>query len=214
MNVLVFLSPFILSLNFTKNKSLVRPGNTHVKFCCHCGAKTRQEIPEGDNRLRAVCSECEFIHYENPKIITGCLPIFEDKVLLCKRAIEPRLGFWTLPAGFMENGETLQEGAQRESWEEACANLEKLELYTVFNLPSINQVYMLFKAELLDGAHAPGEESSDTELYLEENIPWEDLAFPTIKKTLQHYFEDRKTGHFPLRIEDLIYKKKPSSQNK
>jgi len=179
-----------------------------MKFCSHCGGLNRQSIPAGDSRERAICSQCGVIHYQNPNIICGCLPIYQDKVLLCKRAIEPRYGFWTLPAGFMENGETLQEGAQRESWEEAKAKLENLELYSVFNLPRINQVYMIFKADLVDGVHAVGEESLETKLYLEHEIPWDNLAFPTISSTLKRYFNDRKTGIFPLQIEDLIYKPK------
>jgi len=179
-----------------------------MKFCIHCGNENHHSIPQGDSRKRAICRQCGHIHYENPKIICGSLPVFEDKVLLCKRAIQPRLGLWTLPAGFMENEETLQEGAQRESWEEARARLQNLQLYTIFNLPDINQVYMLFKSDLIAGEHAPGEESIETRLYTEHEIPWGALAFPTIKKTLEHYFEDRKNGHFPLRIEDLIYQRK------
>jgi len=179
-----------------------------MKYCSHCGSLNRQSIPEGDNRERSVCSQCNFIHYQNPNIICGCLPIHQDKVLLCKRAIEPRHGFWTLPAGFMENGETLQEGAQRESWEEAKASLTNLELYSIFNLPTISQVYIIFRAELVNGFHDVGEESSETKLYDESEIPWDDLAFPTISKTLKHYFKDRKSGVFPVHMEDLIYKKR------
>jgi ADP-ribose pyrophosphatase YjhB (NUDIX family) len=179
-----------------------------MKFCSRCGGKNDQRIPEGDNRERAVCTECGFIQYVNPNVVCGVLPVFEEKVLLCKRAIEPRYGFWTLPAGFMENGETLQEGAARETWEEACASVENLELYSIFNLPSINQVYIMFRADLVEGEHSAGEESLESELYAEEEIPWEELAFPTISKTLKHYFEDRKTGVYPVRVEDLIYKRK------
>lgn len=182
-----------------------------MKFCSLCGAPNHVSIPQGDNRERAVCSQCGFIHYQNPNIICGCLPIYEDKVLLCKRAIEPRLGFWTLPAGFMENGETLQEGAQRETWEEAKAKLKNLSLYSVFNLPTINQVYVIFKAEVIDGIHAVGEESSATRLYEEHEIPWNELAFPTISNTLKRFFEDRKTGEYPIIVEDLIYKPKLKS---
>jgi ADP-ribose pyrophosphatase YjhB (NUDIX family) len=179
-----------------------------MKFCSHCGGNIRQSIPEADNRLRAVCTQCGFIHYQNPNVICGCLPIHQNKVLLCKRAIEPRYGFWTLPAGFMENGETLQEGAERETWEEARATLSNLELYSIFNLPKINQVYIIFRADLVEGIHNVGEESLETQLYEESEIPWNNLAFPTINKTLKHYFNDRKTGNFPIRMEDLIYKKK------
>jgi len=198
------------------NKNSSKYGHTHaiqsfkeisVKFCSECGGVCQQQIPDDDNRMRSVCRQCHMIHYENPKIICGCLPIFENKVLLCKRAIEPRLGLWTLPAGFMENQETLQEGAQRETWEEAHAKVDNISLYTVFNIPSINQVYMLFKGDLVDGKHAVGTESLATQLYEEEAIPWKEIAFLAIKKTLIHYFEDRKVGNFPVRIEDIIYQK-------
>lgn len=155
--------------------------------------------------MRYVCSnsDCSIIHYQNPLIITGCLPIYQDKVLLCKRAIEPRYGLWTLPAGFMENGETTEQGAIRESWEEAYANLEIKQLYTLFNLPHINQVYFLYKADLLDTHFHSSSESLEVALFSEEEIPWDQLAFSVIEKTLTRYFNDRKTGHFPLHIEDL-----------
>lgn len=173
-------------------------------FCSKCGHKNLKVIPDGDNRERAVCSECGFIHYENPRIICGCLPVYEDKVLLCKRAIEPRYGYWTLPAGFMENGETLEEGAKRESWEEAFAELDNLSLYTIFNIPALHQVHMFFKGDLIQGQHKVGDESLETQLYTEDEIPWDDLAFPTIGKSLKHFFSDRKTKQYPMRIEDLI----------
>ncbi len=116
-----------------------------MKFCSHCGNPNLQfSIPEGDNRPRYWCPDCETIHYQNPKIVVGAVPMWQGKVLLCKRSIEPRKGYWTLPAGYMENGETLQEGAARETWEEACATVAIGDLYTVFNLPHINQVYVLF----------------------------------------------------------------------
>jgi ADP-ribose pyrophosphatase YjhB (NUDIX family) len=176
-----------------------------MKFCSTCGSHIRIAIPEGDNRDRYICSdiECATIHYQNPRIITGCLPIYQDKVLLCKRAIEPRYGLWTLPAGFMENGETTEQGAIRESWEEAHANLRVDHLYTLFNLPYINQVYFFYKAELTDTTFSSSTESLEVALFSEEDIPWEQLAFSVVKKTLQYYFNDRKTQHFPLHIEDL-----------
>ncbi len=178
-----------------------------MKFCSLCGASVTLLIPSGDDRQRHVCPECDTIHYHNPNIIAGCLPIHEDKVLLCKRAIEPRYGLWTLPAGFMENGESVEEGALRESWEEARATIKLHGLYTLFSLPQINQVYMLFKGELADLEFGAGPESLEVELFAEENIPWDDIAFPVMKKTLQYYFEDRKTGNFPLRSEALYRKR-------
>jgi ADP-ribose pyrophosphatase YjhB (NUDIX family) len=139
------------------------------------------------------------IHYQNPKIVVGCIPVWEDKVLLCRRAIEPRYGLWTVPAGFMENGETSQQGAARETQEEACAQVEVESLYTLFNLPHINQVYLLFRSRLLDLDFAPGEESLEVGLYEEADIPWDEIAFPVVKETLRLYFRDRESGRFPLR---------------
>ncbi|AFU97913.1 Nudix hydrolase [Simiduia agarivorans SA1 = DSM 21679] len=161
-------------------------------------------IPEGDNRHRHVCNTCNTIHYQNPRIITGTLPIHEDKVLLCKRAIEPRYGLWTLPAGFMENGETTEQGASRETWEEARANIALSGLYTLFNLPQINQVYFFYRGHLTDLDFGPGPESLEVALFEEHQIPWEQLAFPVITRTLQHYFSDRKHDHYPVRTEDII----------
>jgi len=175
-----------------------------MKFCSHCGNSVVLRIPAGDDRERHVCDHCDTIHYQNPRIITGCLPIHEDKVLLCKRAIEPRHGFWTLPAGFMENGETTEQGALRESWEEARANIAIEGLYTLFNLPQINQVYFFYRGQLTDTNFGPGTESLEVELFSEENIPWDELAFPVVKRTLKHYFTDRITGDYPMRSEDII----------
>jgi len=169
-----------------------------MKFCSQCGNNVEVRIPSGDNRERHVCEHCDTIHYQNPNVVTGCLPIWEDKILLCKRAIEPRHGFWTLPAGFMENDETLEQAATRESIEEANANLEIKGLYTVISLPHVNQIYMLYLARLLDLNFSPGPESLDVKLFTEEQIPWDNLAFRTIDFTLKRYFEDRKTNHFPV----------------
>lgn len=175
-----------------------------MKFCSHCGEGVTLLIPEGDNRPRHVCGSCNTIHYQNPRIITGTLPTYGDKVLLCKRAIEPRYGLWTLPAGFMENGETTEQGATRETWEEARASIELNGLYTLFNLPQINQVYFFYRGVLTDLNFGPGPESLEVELFEEHNIPWEHLAFPVITRTLQHYFSDRKNNHYPVRTEDII----------
>lgn len=174
-----------------------------MKYCSHCGAPVTHRIPSGDNRHRYVCDACGTIHYENPRMVVGCLPVWQDKVLLCRRAIEPRLGLWTLPAGFMENGETTAEGAMRETLEEAGARVEIDSLYTLVNIPDIDQVYLLFLARLLDLDFAPGEESLEVGLFAEADIPWDLLAFRTVQKTLEHYFEDRRTGAFPLHFVDL-----------
>jgi len=178
-----------------------------MNFCSQCGHKVSLVIPEGDDRKRHVCGSCETIHYQNPNIIAGCLPIHKDKVLLCKRAIEPRQGFWTLPAGFMENGETTEQGALRESWEEANANIDVHGLYTMFNLPQINQVYLFYRGTLSDLNFGAGTESLEVALFSEDEIPWRELAFPVIKKTLKHYFADRISGDYPIRNEDLVYPK-------
>ncbi len=175
-----------------------------MKFCSGCGAPLMRKIPQGDNRERFVCSECEAIHYQNPKIVAGCVPEWEGRVLLCRRAIEPRHGYWTLPAGFMENDETAVEAASRETLEEANARVEILGLYTLFNLPHINQVYMLFRARLLDIDYTPGEESLDVELFDVDAIPWQELAFPTILHTLEYYQQDLQRGAFEFRMGDIV----------
>ena len=158
-----------------------------MKFCSHCGSSQLDfRVPDGDTLKRYVCAACATIHYQNPKVVVGCLPVWEDLVLLCKRAIEPRLGLWTLPAGFLENGETLEAGALRETAEEAHARVEIGALYTVISLPDINQVYMMFRARLLDLDFGPGPESLEVELFAEDDIPWGDIAFRTIARTLRN----------------------------
>lgn len=169
-----------------------------MKFCSECGNPVVHQIPDGDNLPRHICEQCDLIHYQNPKIVAGCLPVWNDQVLLCKRAIEPCLGLWTLPAGFMENQESLEEAALRESREEANANLELQNLYSVISLPHINQVYILYRAKLLDLDFYAGPESLDVQLFNEDEIPWDFLAFKTIDKTLRRFFEDRKTGQFDV----------------
>ena len=176
-----------------------------MKYCSQCGDSVVEKIPSGDNRLRFVCETCEHIHYQNPRIIAGCLPVYGDRVLLCKRAIEPRAGRWTLPAGFLENGEATSAGALRETREEANANAAIIGLYTLFSLPHISQVYMLFRAELLDLNFSAGEESLDVQLFTEAEIPWDELAFPVVNKTLEHYFADRRQDQYPVRYADLTY---------
>ncbi len=166
-----------------------------MKFCSNCGQPVEQRIPEGDNLPRFVCDACESIHYQNPKIVAGCIPEWEDKILLCRRAIEPRYGLWTLPAGFMENGETTEQAALRETWEEARATMEIRSLYAVFSIPHISQVYMLFRGPLQHCRFGPGPESLEVALFSEAQIPWGELAFPVIDATLKRYFSDRHQGH-------------------
>lgn len=171
-----------------------------MKFCSNCGATVAHKIPAGDSLPRFVCDACNTIHYQNPRMIVGCVPVWEDKVLLCKRAIDPRRGLWTVPAGFMENGETLDVGAARETLEEANARVEIGQLYAVFNIPHVNQVYLLFLAKLLDLDFHPGEESLETRLFREDEIPWDQLAFATVRNTLTHYFSDRVRQQFDFHL--------------
>lgn len=175
-----------------------------IDFCPSCGSETRFHVPEGDNRERAVCRSCDTIHYQNPKIVAGALPVWEGKVLLCKRAIEPRYGTWTLPAGFMENEETVEQGAKRETQEEAQAELVNLSLYTMLSIPRISQVYIIFRADLTgEAAFSPGAESLETALFAEHEVPWNNLAFPVIERSLRYYFEDRKRGKFGTYIDHI-----------
>ena len=170
-----------------------------MKFCNQCGNSVTQRIPEGDNMPRFVCDSCNTIHYENPNIVAGCIPVLDDKILLCRRAIEPRYGHWTLPAGYMENNETIEQAAMRESLEEANANVELEQLYTIFSIPHANQVYMMYRARLLDENFSPGIESLEVQLFEEKDIPWDDLAFSTITHTLKYYYQDRARGEFEMR---------------
>ena len=168
-----------------------------MKFCSSCGsANLALRIPDGDTLPRIVCADCAAIHYQNPRVVVGCLPVWEDKVLLCKRAIEPRYGLWTLPAGFLENGETVEQGALRETLEEANARVEPVGLYTMISLLHVHQVYMMYRAHLLDLDFGPGTESLEVRLFTEAEIQWEALAFRTIARTLRRYFLDRKLGSY------------------
>jgi len=166
-----------------------------MKFCSECAHPVALAIPEGDNRPRHVCTQCGTIHYQNPKNVIGTIPVWEHEgqlqVLLCRRAIEPRYGYWTLPAGFMENGETTGEAAARETEEEAGANIELGRLFALLNVAHVHQVHMFYLARLVDLDFHPGEESLEVQLFSESEIPWDDLAFPTIRKTLELFFADR-----------------------
>jgi ADP-ribose pyrophosphatase YjhB (NUDIX family) len=174
-----------------------------IRFCNSCGAAVTHRVPEGDSLQRAVCDACGIVHYQNPKIVVGCLPVLGDRILMCKRAIEPRYGLWTLPAGFMENNETAAEGAAREALEEANAKVEIEDLYTVYSIPNISQVYMMFRARLVDPEVSPGPESLEVKLVTEAEIPWDQLAFAMVKKTLEHFLEDRRRGVFTPRFGDI-----------
>jgi ADP-ribose pyrophosphatase YjhB (NUDIX family) len=170
-----------------------RPPLTH---CSNCGTQVIRAAPPGDSRERAVCPACGAIHYENPKLVVGCIPVWQDQLLLCKRAIEPRYGYWTLPAGFMENGETTAEGAMRETMEEAGAAVQNLQPFALLDVPYVHQVHMFYRAEMVSPDFAAGEESLEVGLYAEDEIPWDDLAFRTVIETLRAFFADRKAGSY------------------
>lgn len=183
-----------------------------MKFCSECAYPVTLQIPEGDNRPRYVCAQCETIHYHNPKMVVGSIPVWdvdgETRVLLCKRAIEPRHGYWTLPAGFMENNETTSEAAVRETEEEAGAHIEIGALFSLLNVAQVHQVHLFYLARLTDLDFAPGIESLDVQLFAEHEIPWDDLAFPTIRTTLELFFADavqvRETkGRFNFHTQDI-----------
>jgi len=166
-----------------------------MKFCSQCGAPLRSRIPEGDLRPRHVCDACGTIHYQNPRLVVGCVPEHTGRILLCRRAIEPRRGYWTVPAGFMENGETLQEGAARESREEALAEVAIGSLLSVVHVLHAEQVHVFFRATLTSGRFAAGAESLEVALVAPADIPWADIAFPSTEFTLRRYLEDKASGH-------------------
>jgi ADP-ribose pyrophosphatase YjhB (NUDIX family) len=175
-----------------------------MKFCSNCGSAVVRRVPPGDNLPRWVCDQCGVIHYQNPLLVVGAVPEFEGRVLLCRRAIEPRYGYWTLPAGFMENDETAGQAALRETLEEAGARIELGAPFTLISVPYVNQVHLYYRARLVDLEFKPGEESLEVTLYEEAGIPWEDIAFRTVAATLRHWFADRAKGAFGFHAEDLI----------
>jgi ADP-ribose pyrophosphatase YjhB (NUDIX family) len=174
-----------------------------IKHCRACGGQVHYAIPADDNRDRATCLVCSTIHYENPLNVVGTLPAWEDKVLLCRRNIEPRRGLWTLPAGFMELGETTEEGAIRETIEEAGARIELEGLFTLFNVVRVGQVHFFYRARLLDTDFDPGPETIEAALFAEAEVPWDEMAFRTTRRTLEHYFEDRRAGRFQVHFGDI-----------
>jgi ADP-ribose pyrophosphatase YjhB (NUDIX family) len=167
-----------------------------ARYCSVCGKSIARRVPPGDNRERDCCDECGTIHYVNPRPVVGTIPVWGDQVLLCKRAIEPRYGKWTLPAGFMEIGETTAEGAIRETAEEAGARIQLGPLFSMLDVPHVEQVHLFFCARLLDLDFSPGQESLEVRLFVESEIPWDELAFRTVSTTLRWYFEDRARGTF------------------
>ena len=185
-----------------------------MKFCSECAYPVALQIPDGDNRPRYVCAQCETIHYHNPKLVVGSIPVWDVdgdvRILLCKRAIEPRHGFWTLPAGFMENNETTAEAAVRETEEEAGADIDIGALFSLLNVAQVHQVHLFYLARLRSLEFAAGIESLDVQLFAQRDIPWDELAFPTIRKTLELFFDDcvrvrESGGRFGFHSHDIVH---------
>ena len=169
-----------------------------MNYCNQCGNTVELTIPDGDNRPRHVCTHCQTIHYVNPRIVAGTLPVYDGKILLCKRAIEPRRGYWTLPGGFMENGEGTAQAAERETWEEAFARVEAGPLLSMITVTHISQVHLFFLAEMDKAEYSSGPESLEVELFAPEDIPWDELAFSTVEQTLRNYLDDSVDNNTPL----------------
>lgn len=175
-----------------------------MKYCSACGAQVALRVPTGDSLPRFICGACNTIHYENPKLVVGSIPAWEDKILMCRRAIEPRYGFWTLPAGFMENHESTEQAAVRETQEEADAEIEIGPLYTVWSIPHISQVHLFFRSRLLNLDFKAGSESLEVALFREAEMPWEQLAFASVRDTLKHYYSDRRIGVYGFHSGDIL----------
>lgn len=177
---------------------------TPIQHCKECGAKVVYRLPDdGDTKPRAVCTACNTVHYENPLNVVGTVPHWGDQVLLCKRNIEPRLGKWTLPAGFMELNETTAEGAARETDEEAGAQFEMQGLFSLLNVARVGQVHLFYRARLTSDQFNPGTETMEARLFTEAEIPWDEIAFRTVKETLEHYFADRRAGAYGIHVIDI-----------
>jgi len=174
-----------------------------LNYCSNCGAKLTRRVPTGESLTRHVCDNCNTIHYRNPLMVVGTVPVWQDRVLLCRRAIEPRYGLWTLPAGFMENDETTGQAALRETLEEAGAAVELQEPFTLISVPRVNQVHLFYRARLRSIEFKPGEETLEVALVDEAGIPWRDIAFRTVAFTLKRWFEDRSRGNYQFHAADL-----------
>jgi ADP-ribose pyrophosphatase YjhB (NUDIX family) len=185
-----------------------------MKFCPNCASTLSLKIPADDSRERFVCDACGSIHYQNPRNVVGCIPVYDKQVLLCRRAIAPRHGYWTLPAGFMELGESTSAGAERETFEEAGAKVQIGPLYSLLNVPHAEQVHLFYLATMTEPSFSAGEESLEVALFHEHEIPWNELAFPTVKQTLEWFFADRAAGvlesgnEFHVRSRDVLSSEK------
>jgi ADP-ribose pyrophosphatase YjhB (NUDIX family) len=178
-------------------------GKGKMKYCSHCGASLSYRIPPGDDRPRHICDRCSTVHYQNPKVVVGCIPVWEDEILLCRRAIEPGLGKWTLPAGYLENGETAEQGAVRETFEEAGVAVEIIQPYALFSLTFADHIYFMFYARMLSPHFSPGGESLSVNLFSESEIPWEGLAFNVVKEILKQFFRDWSRNKLTLQIGEI-----------
>lgn len=175
-----------------------------MHFCSQCGGRVTLLVPEGDSLPRHVCQACGTIHYQNPKLVVGCLAEWREQILLCRRSIDPRYGLWTLPAGFMENGESTSQAALRETLEEACARVELGPAFCLINVPHINQVHLFYRARLLDTGFAAGAETLETALFSEDTLPWHELAFQSVTMCLRAYFADRVAGRFTFHEDSIV----------
>ncbi len=182
-----------------------------MSYCSRCGGALGLETPSGDDRPRDVCRSCGAIHYQNPRMVVGSIPEHEGRILLCRRAIEPCYGKWTLPAGYLENGESMADGAARETYEEALARVAGLTPYLMYNICHINQIYLMFRARLTDMNFGPGKESLEVRLFTEAEIPWKEIAFRVIAATMKTYFQDRRRGEFPFAIGDILPLAEPTA---
>ncbi|MDD9302497.1 MAG: NUDIX hydrolase [Desulfobacter sp.] len=191
----------------------------NIPFCSQCGSRMSERIPDDDDHVRAVCSQCSHVHYENPKMVVGTIPVFRDKILMCCRNIEPRKGKWTLPAGYLENQESVQDGAVRETLEETRARVRLVGPYRMFNILFVDQIYFMFIAELLSLDFGPTKESLEVCLLSEEQMPWDDIAFEVIGQTLKDFFDDRKAqagnslkeATYGFKVKDLVFKPRPGT---
>jgi len=174
-----------------------------MKYCCYCANPVVLKIPEHDNLPRYMCENCGAVHYQNPKIVAGCIAKWEDKILLCRRAIEPRYGLWTVPAGFMENNETVAQAAARETFEEATAAVNNLTLHSLFNIPHINQVYIVFEGDLAQPEPKPGLETLEVRLVDEPEVPWDEIAFPVVHRALKLFFARSQGAHGHVYMADI-----------
>ncbi len=177
----------------------------NIKYCSQCSSPMEERIPEDDDHIRAACTRCPHVHYENPKMVVGTIPVFKDQILMCKRNIEPRKGKWTLPAGYLENQESVQDGAVRETLEETRAVVKIVEPYRLFNILFVDQIYFMFRAQLLSEEFGPTSESTEVRLFKESQIPWDEIAFEVIRQTLKDFFRDQKKGGFTFGVKDLVF---------